>query len=398
MMDSLIAKHLKKIASVKLSFQREIYGRIHWNERIIGIKGQRGVGKTTLLLQYIRNRYNNEKTALYVSLDDLYFTEHKLIHLAEEFQSKGGNCLFLDEVHKYPNWAQEIKNIYDDLRDLQVVFTGSSMLQINNSKADLSRRVAYYNMPGMSFREYVNLIMKKKYSPIPIDELLKNHTDIALQLQNDFKPLMVFNDYLKYGYFPFYNEFKNTFHQRIEEIINTTIDVDIMYMKGLNTSGLLKMKQLLYIIAQSVPFKPNIMKLSERIGVNRNTLLAYIKHLEDAGIINSLYASARGIGVLQKPEIIYLENTCFNYALCTKEPELGNLRETFLLTQLRPGHNITHTERGDFRIDEKFIIEVGGKSKNMKQISGIKQAYIAADNLDIGIDRKIPLWLFGFVY
>jgi len=397
-MDNLFTKHLNKVSSVSHSFQREIAERIFWDERIIGIKGQRGIGKTTLLLQHIWSKYKSDKSVLYVSLDDLYFTEHKLIHLAAEFVSKGGKILFLDEVHKYPNWAQEIKNIYDDLPELQLIFTGSSMLQIHSSKADLSRRVAYYNMPGMSFREYVNLTLKKSYPVISLNDILKNHTDFALTIKKDFKTLMLFQEYLRQGYFPFYSEFKKTFLQRVEEIINTTIDVDIMYLKGLNTNGLMKMKQLLYIIAQSVPFKPNIVKLSERIGVNRNTLLSYIKHLEDAGIINALYASTQGISILQKPEKIYLENTCFNYALSSKVPETGTLRETFFITHLKEKYRITYTDKGDFQVNENFIFEVGGKSKGMKQISGISNAYIAADDIEIGIEKKIPLWVFGFLY
>ena len=397
-MESLFIKHFKKTSSVNLAFQRETMHRIHWDERIIGIKGQRGVGKTTMMLQYIRTNFNNDRAALYVSMDDLYFSEHKLIDLAAEFSSKGGEYLFLDEVHKYPNWSQEIKNIFDDLTELKLTFTGSSLLQIIDSKADLSRRVAYYTMPGMSFREYVNFILKKDYPVLTLDEILKNHTDISLEFKKDFKALKHFKDYLKNGYFPFYFEFQKSFLQRIEETINTSIDVDIMYLKGLNAGGLMKIKQLLYIIAQSVPFKPNIVKLSERIGINRNTLLSYIRHLEDAGIINSVYSSAKGIGILQKPEKIYLENTVFNFALSNKDPETGTLRETFLLSQLHPFNSVTYTEKGDFMINGKYILEVGGKSKGMKQISGLSNAFIAADDIDVGIDQKIPLWLFGFLY
>lgn len=397
-METLLLKHLKKITSVNLDFQREIANRISWDDRIIGIKGQRGVGKTTLLLQYIKANYKTEKAALYTSLDDLYFTNNRLINFAEEFVSKGGRYLFLDEVHRYPNWAKEIKNIYDDLPELKVVFTGSSMLEIINSKADLSRRVAYYKMAGMSFREFVNKKLKRTYKPITLSDILDNHTDIALHLKNDFTPLVLFQEYLPYGYFPFYHEAPKTFMQRIEEIINTTIDIDIMQQKGLNTSGLLKMKQLLYIIAQSVPFKPNIVKLSERIGINRNTLITYIKHLEDSGIISSLYSSAQGIGVLKKPEKIYLENTCFNFALCSKSPETGTLRETFFLSHVKEKHKITYTKKGDFVLDGKYVFEIGGRNKGMKQVNEAPHAWIAADDMEIGIDKKIPLWLFGFIY
>jgi hypothetical protein len=397
-MDDLFIKHLKKSTGISFDYQREIADRIDWNDRIIGIGGQRGVGKTTLLLQYIKKHYKTDKSVLYVSMDDLYFSANRLIDFAEQFSARGGKHLFLDEIHRYPNWAQEIKNIYDDLPELKIVFTGSSMLEISRSKADLSRRVAYYTMPGMSFREYINSKLKKSYPTLKLPDILNNHSDIAISLKNDFLPLVLFNEYLQHGYFPFYQEAPKTFLQRVEEIINTTFDVDIMQLKGLNTIGILKMKRLLYVIAQSVPFKPNIVKLSERIGVNRNTLLSYIRHLEDAGIITSLYASAHGIGILQKPEKIYLENTCFNYALSVKEPEIGTLRETFFLSHLKEKHKLTYTEKGDFVIDEKLVFEVGGRSKGMKQVAEIKSAWIAADDLEIGIDRKIPLWLLGFIY
>ncbi|MFH2094536.1 MAG: AAA family ATPase [Bacteroidota bacterium] len=397
-MNSLITKHLKKVSSVNIDFQREISGRIIWDDRMIGIRGQRGVGKTTLLLQYVRNYYKTDKSALYVSLDDLYFSNNRLFDLADEFVSKGGRQMFLDEIHRYPDWAREIKNIYDDLPELKVVFTGSSMLGITNSRADLSRRVAYYSMPGMSFREYVNRKLKRSYPALPFGRILKEHTDFALSVKKDFKPLVLFHEYLQHGYFPFYTETPRTFMQRVEEIINTTIDIDIMQLKGLNTNGLLKMKQLLYVIAQSVPFKPNIVKLSERIGVNRNTLLSYIRHLEDSGIISSLYASAQGIGILQKPEKIYLENCCFNFALCSKEPDAGTLRETFFLSHLKEKHKMTYTDKGDFLVDGKYSFEVGGRNKGMKQVSCINNAWIAADDVEIGIDSKIPLWVFGFIY
>ena len=397
-MDALRLKHLKKISAISTDFEREIISRIHWDERLICIKGQRGVGKTTAMLQYIKKNFKNDSKALYVSLDDLYFTEHNLVDFAEQFVANGGKYLFLDEVHRYNNWASELKNIYDDMPELNVVFTGSSLLQLHNSKGDLSRRVAFYSMSGLSFREFINFTLKKDFQKITLAEILKNHTSIALELKNEFKPLVVFKQYLQSGYFPFFVEYPKTFNQRVEEIINTTIDVDIMQLKGINLSGISKLKQLLYIIAQSVPFKPNIVKLSERIGVNRNTLITYISHLEQSGILNSIYASAQGIGVLQKPEKIYLENTCFNYALSEKQPDIGNLRETFFLNQVKEKHTVTHTEKGDFLVDDKFTFEIGGSNKGMKQISGLSNGYIAVDDIEIGIDKKIPLWLFGFLY
>jgi uncharacterized protein len=397
-MENLFIKHLKKISVVNLDYQREISERIDWNDRIIGIGGQRGVGKTTLLLQHIKKHYKTDKSVLYVSMDDLFFSANRLIDFAEQFTLLGGKCLFLDEIHRYPNWAQEIKNIYDDLPDLKVVFTGSSMLEISKSKTDLSRRVAYYTMPGMSLREYINHKHKKTYPILKLSDILLNHSEIAASLSTDFKPLEQFHEYFQHGYFPFYQESPKTFQQRIVEMINTTFDVDIMQLKSLNNTGLQKMKLLLYVIAQSVPFKPNIVKLSERIGVNRNTLLSYIRHLEDAGIITSLYASTEGIGLLQKPEKIYLENTCFNYALSSRTPEMGTLRETFFIVHLKGKHKLTYTNKGDFKVDSLQTFEIGGKGKGMQQLAGITNSWVAADNIEIGVNQKIPLWLFGFIY
>jgi predicted AAA+ superfamily ATPase len=337
-------------------------------------------------------------SVLYCSLDDLYFTENSLVDLSEKFVSNGGKYLFLDEVHRYPNWSQEIKNIYDDLPELKVVFTGSSMLKIRDSKGDLSRRAIFYDMPGLSLREFINLNLKTNFPAYSLKEILQNHVEIAQELKKQFKPLVYFKEFLQFGYFPFYQEYSHTFLQRVNEIVNITLDVDMMQIKGLNTSGLLKMKILLHIIAGLVPFKPNIVKLSERIGVNRNTLITYLKHLEEAGIINAIYSSTQGVGVLQKPEKIYLQNTCFNFALSENEPEIGTLRESFFFCMAEPKHKVSYTEKGDFMLEKKFVFEIGGKNKTAKQISGVSNSFIVADELETGYDRKIPLWLFGFLY
>jgi uncharacterized protein len=397
-MEKLFIKHNNKISQVNLSFQRELAERIHWEDRLIGIKGPRGVGKTTMMIQMIKQKYKKPGNVLYCSLDDLYFTENSLVDLSEKFVSNGGKYLFLDEVHRYPNWSQEIKNIYDDLPELKVVFTGSSMLKMRDSKGDLSRRAIFYDMPGLSLREFINLNLKTDFPAYSLKEILQNHAEITQELKKQFKPLVYFKEFLQYGYFPFYQEYSQTFLQRVNEIVNTTLDVDMMQIKGLNTSGLLKMKVLLHIIAGLVPFKPNIVKLSERIGVNRNTLITYLKHLEEAGIINAIYSSTQGVGVLQKPEKIYLQNTCFNFALSENEPEIGTLRESFFFCMTEPKHKVSYTDKGDFMLDKKFVFEIGGKNKTAKQISGVANSFIVADELETGYDRKIPLWLFGFLY
>lgn len=231
-MERLINKHIEKVERVSLTFQRDFKNSIHWEERLIGIMGQRGVGKTTLLLQYIKSNFKTKGDALYVSLDDLYFTKNTIVYLAEEFQKAGGKYLFLDEIHRYADWAREIKVIYDDFPDLKIVFTGSSLLQIMNSKGDLSRRAAFYQMRGLSLREYINYTQKKTLPILTWDDILKNHQEICHELKKEFKPLVIFKEYLKMGYFPFFIEYPKTYYQRLEEIINITIDIDLLNQKG----------------------------------------------------------------------------------------------------------------------------------------------------------------------
>jgi uncharacterized protein len=398
-MEKLILKHREKVSLVPMQFVRDYGKKIHWDDRLISIRGHRGIGKTTLLLQYIKKNFGVSEKCLYVSLDDLYFSTHTLIYLAEEFRTNGGTHLFLDEVHRYPNWAQEIKNLYDDYPDLHIVFTGSSIIQIRNSNADLSRRAAFYELPGLSFREYIRFATEMEFSALQLDEILTSHTDLAFEIKSKLKPIPLFKDYLEYGYFPFFKEYHQTFSQRLEETIHVTLDSDMLFLKELNLFGIAKMKQLLMIIAGSVPFRPNISKLSERIGINRNTLTSYIKHLEQAGIITGLYYESTGISQLQRPEKIYLHNPNYCYALAQIKPEKGNLRETFFINQITvTKHLITYTDSGDFMIDNKYTFEVGGADKTYKQIRNIDNSYIAADDIEAGIKNKIPLWLFGFLY
>ncbi|MFA5659253.1 MAG: AAA family ATPase [Oscillospiraceae bacterium] len=397
-MDRLFIKHRNKVSLVSLDFEREIAEKIYWNERLIGIKGARGVGKTTLLLQRILKSGDTEGKSLYCSLDDIYFSNTSLSELAENFVAYGGENLYLDEVHRYPDWSQELKNLYDDYPQLHIVFTGSSLLSLRDGKGDLSRRAMFYDMPGLSFREFINLKEKMKLKSFSLEEIFQNHVEVAMNLTKLIKPLSLFNDYLQYGYFPFFSEYPFTVQQRIAEIINITIDVDMLQLKGLNTTGLRKLKMLLQIIADSVPFKPNITKLAERTGVNRNTLVAYLKHLDDAEIINNIYSNTHGIGMLQKPEKIYLNNTAYSYTLSANIPDKGNLRETFFLSMCRRNHSLNYTSKGDFLIDNKYVLEVGGKNKTSKQIQNLPDSFITADDIETGFGEKIPLWLFGFLY
>lgn len=397
-MTTLFEKHLRKINSTPMRFTRSIMDTIHWEARLIGIKGARGVGKTTLLLQYIKKNLPIDTATLYVSLDSIWFTENTLSALADQFVKQGGNYLFLDEVHKYPNWSQELKNIYDDYPELKIVFTASSLLEILNSRADLSRRAVVYTMQGLSYREYINLNLGLDLPKYTLTEILDQHVSIASEINKKIKPLQYFNDYLHHGYYPFFQEVPELYFYRIEEVLNLILEIELPLLRKVEVAYITKLRQLLQIISQSVPFVPNVSKLSERIGVNRNTFVSYLYFLEEAHITRNLYKDAKGITQLQKPNKIYLENTNLQYALSPDQANIGNIRETFFLNQVSVQHKLEYIDESDFLVDHQFIFEVGGKSKNDKQIKNIKQSYLALDDLEYGIANKIPLWLFGFLY
>ncbi len=398
-MKIIVDNYYNKLENTSLEFQRSGLSFINWDSRMIGIKGARGVGKTTLLLQHIKLSLPPEQT-LYVSLDNIWFTENKLYDLADYFSKHGGKYLLLDEVHKYPNWSQELKNIYDDFPPLKVVFTSSSLLQILNARADLSRRAVMYQMQGLSFREYLNFVQKENFPIITLQDILENHAALSRQIVQKIKPLQYFDDYLQTGYYPFFKENASVYHQLIGEIVNMIIEVELPLLRGLETRYITKVKQLLYIISTSVPFIPNVSKLSERIGISRETLLAYLHHLSEAHLTKHLFKNAEGITLLQKPNKIFIENTNLMYALAAENINEGNLRETFFLNQVDAVHKITYPESGDFLVDKKWLFEIGGKTKTRKQLKNIPaaNAYIAMDNVEYGYSNNIPLWLFGFLY
>ncbi len=371
---------------------------IRWDARLIGIKGARGVGKTTLLLQYIKKNLLLDQSSLYVSLDNIWFAENSLSHLVDQFVKQGGKFLFLDEVHKYPNWSQELKNIYDDYSELKIVFTASSLLEILNSRADLSRRAIVYSMQGLSFREYLNLKLNLGFPKYSLNDILTNHLLISGEINQKVRPLQYFKEYLHHGYYPYFQEVPELYFHRIEEVINLIIEIELPQLRKVEIAYVSKIKQLLQIISESVPFVPNVTKLSERIGVNRNTFVSYLYFLEEAHIIQNLYKDAKGITQLQKPNKIFLENTNLQYALSPDHVNLGNIRETFFLNQLKGQHTLEYLEESDFLVDHSIIFEVGGKSKKGNQIKKLSDSYLVLDDIESGMGKRIPLWLFGFLY
>ena len=397
-MDTLIEKSYQKVRDTDTRFIRSIMSQIDWSDRLIGIRGARGVGKTTLLLQRIKKFLGNTSDSLYISLDNLWFAEHNLLGLVDFFAKRGGKFLFLDEVHKYPKWSQIIKNIYDDFPNLQIVFTGSSLLEILNARSDLSRRAIVYEMQGLSFREYLNITQKTDFQSVTLSDILRVHKDISDNIVNTVKPLQFFSDYLQRGYYPFFTEGVTRFSYRLEEIVNLILEVELPLCRNVEPAYIPKIKQLLQIISESVPFIPNIDSLSKRIEIHRNTLLSYLYHLQETKLTHHLQKDISGINRLQKPEKIYLENTNLVYTLAENNTDIGNIRETFFLNQLSYNHTVEYPNNGDFWVDKKFLFEIGGKSKSGKQIKDTGNAYIAADNIEYGFDKKIPLWMFGFLY
>ena len=399
-MDYIKEKFRKKLAAVSLSFIRSIMQEIEWNARLIGIKGARGVGKTTLILQYIKKYHKHDDSVLYVSLDDIWFSDHRLTDLTDDFVKKGGRFLFLDEVHKYPDCSIEIKNIYDDYPELHIVFTASSMLEILDARADLSRRAQVYKMQGLSFREFLNFTQNTDLKIYSLHEIVAGQYRIEEEILQHVKPLRFFRDYLSKGYYPFFNEIPSLYYSRIEEIINMIIEIELPLLRGVDISFSQKLKKLLLIISESAPFVPNITKLSERIGINRNTLIGYLHFLQEADLTKNIYKDASGITRMQKPDKIFLENTNLAYAVNPLSPDTGNIRETFFLNQLQFHHKVSYPENGDFIVQEPGQEADVGGSKNLKQLANWQKenAFAAIDDIEYGNDQRIPLWLLGFLY
>lgn len=397
-MEAIFERSKQKIKHTPVTFVRSIMDKINWDARLIGIRGARGVGKTTLLLQYIKLNLPGDHRVIYASLDNIWFAEHKLYDFTDTFVKKGGQFLFLDEVHKYPNWSQEIKNIYDDFPELMVVFTGSSLLEILNARADLSRRAVVYDIQGFSFREYLNRNLKQDLPVFSLYEITSSHNELSEQILSRVKVFEHFAAYLKKGYYPFYNEAPSLYEQRINEIINMTLEIELPMLRGVETAFISRVKQLMQIISESAPFIPNITKLSERIKITRKSLLTYLYALEESHLTIQLHKKAGGISKLQKPYKIFLENTNLMYALSFQTIQKGNIRETFFANQLKESHRIQYAEKGDFLADQTYTFEIGGKEKSSKQLEGIDNAFVAADDIEYGFGNKIPLWLFGFLY
>lgn len=389
-MKTLYQKFETLLQNTTTDFKRYLYEKVAWNSRMIGIIGARGVGKTTMVLQYIKENLDSKK-ALYVSADDIYFGENRLVDLADDFYKNAGEYLFIDEIHKYADWSRELKNIYDSFPSLKIVFTGSSVLDIHKGSADLSRRTIIYKLQGLSFREYLKLFHNYEAEVYSLKQIIDNE----VKLTNIKHPLPLFNDYLKRGYYPFGLE--NEMNLRLGQIIVQTLETDIPQYANLNVGTGRKLKRLLSIIAESVPFKPNFSKIANIINVSRNSLDDYFSYMEKAGLIAQLRNETSGIRGLGKIDKVYLDNTNIVFNLVGDKSNVGNIRETFFFNQMSVKNEVISSKKADFIIDN-YTFEVGGKNKQQNQIKKDGKSFVVKDDIEFGYLNVIPLWAFGLNY
>lgn len=389
-MEQLQATFHKLLRETSTTFHRYMYDRINWDARMIGLMGPRGIGKTTLILQHIKEQLASSET-LYVQAEDFYFASHRLTELADAFVKIGGKYLFIDEIHKYKDWSRELKLIYDYHKELRVVFTGSSVLDIAKGAFDLSRRALMYEMQGLSYREYLELFHDIKFPVCKLQQLLQQEIEIP----NGFLPLQHFADYLQRGYYPFAD---GDINQYIQQVVNATIETDIPQYADLSVSTARKLKRLLAIIAQSAPFKPNMSQIGGQLEVSRNNIADLCTYLEKAGLISQLRTSTNGIQGLGKVDKIYLDNPTLIYTLGNHNVEIGTVRETFFFNQTRSLMPVTVSPISDFLIESKYTFEVGGKKKKQRQLQDIENGYVVKDDIETGYGNIIPLWMFGMLY
>lgn len=399
-MDSLFIKHDRYIANTPMSIIRNEMDKINWNSRLISIQGAKGVGKSTLIRQYVKTHYAiGDHSVLYCSADSVYFSTHSLVDLAGTFTMNGGELLIIDEIHKYHQWSSEVKEIYDLYPELRVIISGSSLLQLLEGDADLSRRCIKYTMQGLSFREYLRFYHDLSFDVYSLEDILCDGYRICGEINAKCKPNKFFKEYLKTGYYPFYLEGKDDYYTKIEQAINYIIETELPLVCKVDVSNIRKIKALVQIISRTVPFEVDAKKLAGAIECSRDTVVEYLNDLDRADIFNLLYSEKKSIGKLTKPDKIYLENPNLLYALSPAEVEVGTARETFAVCQLSRKHDVEYGKTsGDFKVDSRYTFEIGGPSKDFSQIAGIKDSYVFADDMEYPEGAKLPLWLLGFLY
>ena len=393
----LFDNYHRKLAKIDLRFKRYLYSQINWKARLIGIKGPRGVGKTTMLLQHILENYEDVDKTLYATLDDLWFSSHTLMELIDWAYQHGITRLYLDEVHRYDQWSINLKNIYDNYPDMSIVYTSSSLLIMDNANVDLSRRQTIYTLYGMSFREFLSYEGIINLDAVTFDDLLNNHVRYAIQITKDIKVTPLFESYLEYGYYPFYRESIEDFPIRLRETISVVIENDLPAVENVSFETVQKVKRLLMIISERVPFEPNMSELWGLLATNNELGLRMLYALDKAQILGLLTSKPKNYRYLYKPDKIFLGNSNLMHVLCPRVDK-GNERETFFYSQLRVSNEIKYPKKGDFYVNDKYLFEVGGRRKTFEQIKDISDSFLAVDDTEVGHGSRIPLWMFGLLY
>lgn len=399
-MDVLISQFKRRMTGISLALVRECIHEVAWDERLSAIIGPRGVGKTTLMLQYIKQHYaDNLGEVLYATTESLYFVQNTLIDLAERFVTNGGKHLFLDEIHRYPDWSREIKLIYDTYSELKVTISGSSLLQILNSEADLSRRCIWYNMQGLSFREFLQFYKGIDLPVFSLDNIIQKPDEVCHDVNALCHPVPLFHEYLQVGYFPYYLEGEERYYERVANVVDYVIGTELPMVCKVETVNVRKLQMLLNVVVGLVPYELDISKIALMLQASRNTVITYLRYLSMSKVINLLYSDLQSLKKVQKPDKMYLENPNMLYALCLEKTNIGTARETFVVNQLGYQHRIEYGKKnGDFKIDGKYVFEVGGATKTFNQVAGLPDSYILADDIEWPVGNKLPLWLAGLLY
>lgn len=403
-MDALFRKHDRLLANTSMDVVRDQMGQIHWNAQIISIMGPKGVGKSTLLRQYIKKNYPiGDRRALYCSADSVDFSTRSLVELAEEFFINGGELLVVDEIHKYKagtsDWSKEVKEIYELFPKLKMIVSGSSLLKLKEGDADLSRRAIKYTMPGLSFREALRFYHGLEFPKWTLGDILSHPLDLWDMVASKCKPIAYFKEYLEKGYYPFLLEGEDDYFIRIEQVINYIIETELPQICKVDVANIRKVQALIKLIAEEVPFELNANKLAGSLEIGRDTVVEYLKYLGDAKVLNLLYSDKKKMGKLAKPDKVYMENPNILYALAPDKADIGTVRESFAVNSLSESHLVEYGKiQGDFKVDSRYTFEIGGRSKDFSQIAGVPDSYIFADDWDIPDGAKLPLWMLGFLY
>jgi predicted AAA+ superfamily ATPase len=391
-MQSFFETHKYLLEHLEAPVRRELMTEIDWNHRLIGIKGARGVGKTTFLLDYAKSHFGSDKSCLYVNLNNLYFTSRSIVSFADEFRKRGGKTLLLDQVYKYPEWSKELRYCYDHFDDLKIVFSGSAVMRLKDENADLKDCVEVYRLEGFSFRENLNLITNNKFKPYSLDEILNNHEAISKEITSKVRPLAYFNDYLEHGYYPFFLE-KRNYGENVLKNVNLILEIDISYLEQIELKYLPKLRKLLYSIAQTAPLHPNVSRLSQEIETSRATVMNYLNYLRNGRLINMLTETS---GTSRKPSKIYMQNPNLYYSVMRGKIEQYNMLRTFFLNQVGARHQVGVSKTAEFKVNNELEFFIGGDAEANKKLAA--NQYFAHELLEVGDKHQIPLWLFGFLY